>query len=324
MQDGKIIKTDTLVSIVTPSYNKGSFIEGTILSVMNQTYPHIEHIVVDGGSTDGTVDILQKYDNVITWVSEPDKGQSDAVNKGWRRAHGQIVAYLNADDTYMPRAVETVVNFLNDNPDVGMVYGECNIIDECGEIIGKYPAEEFDMGKMLCARCVVPQPAAFIRREVLDDVGYLDTGLDMAMDYDLWIRIGLKFKVAFILQVLASFRLYPSGKSLSQTHQFWPDVLAIVDKTFSNAGLPKEIKPLRRKAYSHAHLLLGRSLYAQLKNREARQHLLKAVILSPICVREPGVAALIIASCLGRTAAFTASRWKTRLRAILGLGRTGS
>lgn len=108
-----------LVSIVTPSYNKGCFIEETILSVKNQTYPYIEHIVMDGGSTDGTLDILRKYANNITWLSEPDEGQSDAINKGWRRAKGQILGWLNADDTYMPWAVQTAVEFLAENPDVG-------------------------------------------------------------------------------------------------------------------------------------------------------------------------------------------------------------
>src|SRR4030042_2589290 len=136
-----------LVSIVTPSYNKARFIEETILSVKNQTYPRIEHIIIDGGSTDGTLDIIRKYSDSLTWISEPDKGQSDAINKGWKMSKGEILAYLNADDTYMPRAVETAVKFLADNMDVGLVYGECNIINEHGKVIGKYVADEFKPGE---------------------------------------------------------------------------------------------------------------------------------------------------------------------------------
>src|SRR4030042_1306962 len=118
---------DPLVPIVPPSLNKGRFIEETILSIKNQTYPRIEHIVIDGGSTDETLDILKKYSNSLIWISEPDKGQSDAINKGWRMAKGDILGWLNADDTYMPWAVETAVRFFAENPDVGMVYGRCNI-----------------------------------------------------------------------------------------------------------------------------------------------------------------------------------------------------
>src|SRR4030042_198392 len=113
-----------LVSIVTPSLNQGRFIEETILSVKNQTYPRIEYIVIDGGSSDGTLDILNKYSDSLIWISERDKGQSDAINKGWKMSKGEIIAYLNADDTYMPGAVETAVRFLADNMDVGLVYGE--------------------------------------------------------------------------------------------------------------------------------------------------------------------------------------------------------
>ena len=154
--------TNPLVSIVTPSYNKGSFVEETILSIKNQTYPHIEHIVMDGGSTDGTLDIMRKYSDSITWISEPDKGQSDAINKGWRMAKGEILAYLNADDTYMPWAVETAMKFLEQNPDLDMVYGDCNIINEQGTVIDRYPSTEFDLIKLASSQNMIPQPTVFL------------------------------------------------------------------------------------------------------------------------------------------------------------------
>ena len=134
-----------LVSIVTPSLNQGRFIEETILSIKNQSYPNIEHIIVDGGSTDNTLDIIKKYDGTynMRWLSEPDEGQSDAINKGWKMSKGEIIAYLNSDDTYMPRAVETAVKFLTEHPDISMVYGGFNYIDEHGEVIRQSTAGEY-------------------------------------------------------------------------------------------------------------------------------------------------------------------------------------
>ena len=128
-----------LVSIITPSFNKGPYIEETLQSVRNQTYPHIEHIVIDGGSTDETLPILEKYSGDIVWISEPDKGQSDAINKGWRRSHGEIIVYLNADDTYLPDAVEIAVNYFLQHPETGMIYGDGILSDEKGRFLRNLP-----------------------------------------------------------------------------------------------------------------------------------------------------------------------------------------
>src|SRR4030042_1239734 len=132
---------DPLVPIVPPSLNKGRFIEETILSIKNQTYPRIEHIVIDGGSTDETLDILRKYGDSLVWISEPDKGMYDASNKGITMAKGEILGWLMADDTYMPWAVETAVRFLVENPDVVMVYGKCPFIDANGKVLREFPSE---------------------------------------------------------------------------------------------------------------------------------------------------------------------------------------
>jgi len=309
-----------LVSIVTPSYNKGSFIEETILSVRNQTYPHIEHIVVDGGSTDETLAILRKYSDSLTWISEPDEGQSDAINKGWRMAKGEILAYLNADDTYMPWAVQTAVEFFADNPDIGMVYGGCNLIDERGEVIGQYGAREFESGELLWGPCVIPQPAALLRRVVLDDVGYLDTSLHMVMDLDLWIRIGPKYKVLYVPRVLASFRSYPGGKTFSERERYWHERFALLDKTYSNLELPDTVRSMRNQAYSYAHFEMGLDYYSQRKMKEARRHLIKSVILSPIRLKQAR-AWIFFKSCFGGTAINTASRWKSRFIVRLGRNR---
>jgi len=304
-----------LVSIVTPSYNKGAFIEETILSVRNQDYPNIEHIVIDGGSTDNTLDIIKKYEGTynMRWVSEPDEGQSEAINKGWRKAHGEILAYLNADDTYMPRAIETAVKFLNDHPEISMVYGDCNIVNECNEVVGRCQATEFDIKEMICGRGSVPQPATFFRRAVLDEIGYLDSDLYMAMDFDYWIRIGLKFKAKYIPQLIANFRRCPGTKSVSEAYKFGPEHLYIIDKTFANPELPEELKSLRRQAFSCAHLVAGRCYHFQRQMKLARKHLIKSIMLYPPNLVRPWVAGYLVTSLLGRRVTDIVVRWKSKL-----------
>lgn len=304
-----------LVSIVTPSYNQGAFIEETILSVKNQNYPRTEHIIIDGGSTDNALDVIKKYEGTynMRWVSEPDEGQSEAINKGWRKAHGEILAYLNADDTYMPWAIETAVKSLNDHPEISMVYGDCNIVNECNEVVGRCPATEFDVKEMICGRTSVPQPATFFRRAVLDEIGHLDTNLYMAMDFDYWIRIGLKFKVKYIPQLIANFRRYPGTKTVSEGYKSAPEYFYIIDKTFSNPKLPEEVKTLRRQAYSCAHLAAGTDYHFQRQMKLARKHLIKSIMLYPPNLVRPWVAGYLVTSLLGRRVTDIVVRWKSKL-----------
>jgi len=292
-----------LVSIITPSLNQGRFIEETILSIKNQTYPNIEHIIIDGGSTDNTLEIVKKYDGTynMLWLSEPDEGQSDAINKGWRMSNGKIIAYLNSDDTYMPWAVETAVGWLADYTDVDMVYGNCNIIDESGKIIDQYPATDFDLREMLCGRNMIPQPAVFLRKKVIDEVGYLDTHIHRTMDYDLWLKIGLKCKVSYIRQFLASFRIYPETKGMREGYKFADDRLYALNKLFSTTNLPKEVMALRRRACSYAHLRVGTNYHSQCRMGLARKHLLRSIILYPLNLKQPFLAAYLLTSLLGST-----------------------
>lgn len=269
-----------LVSIVTPSYNKEAFIEETILSVKNQTYPRIEHIVVDGGSTDGTLDVLRRYRDSVICISEPDKGQSDAINKGWRMSNGEILAYLNADDTYMPWAVEEAVKFLIDHPEVSMVYGGTHVIDEQGRIIRRHPVEEFDLTKMIFSN-ILPSHATFFRMEVLDKVGFLDENLHMRMDPEFYIRVGLKFKIQRIPKILGNYREYLETKTMSQVDNDLAERFVILDKLFSNPELPKEIRVLKGKAYSLVNLKVGLRRYEQGQKRQAIIYLLRSIRLYP-------------------------------------------
>jgi glycosyltransferase involved in cell wall biosynthesis len=202
------------VSIITPSYNQGRFIEETILSVLNQDYPHIEYLVVDGGSTDNTLDILKKYEDRLTWVSEPDRGQSHAINKGFRMAKGEVLAWLNSDDTYLPGAVRKAVTYLMENPEVMMVYGEGYQIDENSRVKGRFPwTEPFDLWKLVYVWDYILQQTVFFRRKVFDAIDMLDETLEWGMDWDLWIRIGKKFKIEYLPEYLATLRQYPEAKT---------------------------------------------------------------------------------------------------------------
>jgi len=219
------------VSIITPSLNQGEFIEETILSVLNQNYPNIEYIVIDGGSTDNTLKILRKYNNRLTWKSEPDKGQSNAINKGFRLSTGEILAWLNSDDTSEIDAVKTAVEFLTTHQDVGMVYGQCNLINEKGQKVGEF-VDKLDFDYYLLtnkALNFIPQQTVFFRRKAIQEIGFLDISLHRAMDYDYWIRIAKKFKIAYIPKVLANFRIHSAAKS-AHWESFWPEILSILLK----------------------------------------------------------------------------------------------
>src|SRR5512141_1228507 len=157
----------SLVSIITPSFNQAPYIEATIQSVLGQDYPRIEYIIIDGGSTDGTVDVIRKYESrLANWVSEKDKGQTDAINKGFARAKGDILAWLNSDDTYEPGAIRAAVQYLQAHPETGLVYGDCNFINVSGQVIGRFPAAQTDYARLRQGYVHIPQQAAFWRADL--------------------------------------------------------------------------------------------------------------------------------------------------------------
>lgn len=206
-----------LISIITPSFNQATFIKQTIDSVLIQDYPNIEHIVVDGGSTDGTLEILRSYNYLgerFRFVSEPDRGQSDAINKGLSMARGEIIGWLNSDDTYLPGAVSKAMHALALNPAWSMVYGNAYHINEQSKFIGVYPTKPFSR-QSLFLFCIICQPSAFVRKEVFQSVGGVDETLHYCMDYDLWMRISKTHQVGHIGDFLAASRLHAACKSIA-------------------------------------------------------------------------------------------------------------
>ena len=217
-----------LVSIVTPSFNQARYLESTIKSVLSQDYPNIEYIIADGGSTDGSAEIIQHYsDRLAWWVSEKDRGQTDAINKGFAHAKGEILAWLNSDDTYENHAVTEAVAFLRDRPEVGLVYGNANFIDENGRMIGHFPAAQTNYRRLRRGYVHIPQQAAFWRASLWQRVGPLDPSFYFAMDYDLWVRLAALASIQYLPRLWANFRLHTSGKTMAADDRCWPEMLKV-------------------------------------------------------------------------------------------------
>ena len=207
--------TGPLVSIVTPSYNTGRYIGDAVRSVLSQDYPNIEYLVMDGGSTDNTVDVLKSFGPRVNWVSEKDKGQSDAVNKGFAKAKGSIFGWLNSDDTYAAGAVSAAVEFLWSHPEVDAVYGDANFTDANGKVIGPcVHVEPFREHRLLHYTDFIVQPTVFFRRSAFEGVGGVDTSLHWCMDYDLWLKmVDRGYKLAYLQRHLADFRWLADNKT---------------------------------------------------------------------------------------------------------------
>ena len=217
-----------LVSVITPSYNQAKFLEATIQSVLSQDYPEVEYIIVDGGSTDGSVDIIKRYsDRLAWWVSERDQGQTDAINKGFARAKGQVLAWLNSDDTYQPGAIRQAADFLQAHAEVGMVYGDTNFIDEAGRQIGRFGAAQTNYSLLRQGYVHIPQQASFFSADLWQKVGPLDPSFYFAMDYDLWVRLAKLAPLVYNPQLWANFRLHGSGKTIASDDRCWPEMLRV-------------------------------------------------------------------------------------------------
>lgn len=229
--------TQPLVSIVTPSFNAADTIQETIESVLGQTYPNIEYIIMDGNSNDGTQDIVQAYEGRLQLISEPDDGQSDAINKGWKRCTGDIVAWLCADDMYYPDTVESMVAAFLDKPDTMWTYGLADYVDKAGKpTIVRDPTYEWNYQNLFEYGNFITQPTVFMRREILNELGYVRTDLHFTMDYEIWLRVGAVYPAVFIQKPLAIVRTYPETKTSSggikrmgeyeylMSHYGWEDI----------------------------------------------------------------------------------------------------
>lgn len=235
------------ITIITPSYNQGRYIKRTIDSVLSQNVSNLEYIVMDGGSTDETLDILKSYGNKIIWKSEKDKGQTDAVNKGIHKATGDIIGWLNSDDIYYPKALESVLNVFEQNPAVNVVYGNAYHIDEDDNIIEEYYTEDFDYEK-LKEVCFICQPSLFFRKKIVEKYGLLDDVLQYCMDYEYWLRLGKEEKFYYLQQILAGSRLYDDNKTLGCRRKVHEEMLYMQKKVLGKAN--------KKWIYNLAHVIV--------------------------------------------------------------------
>ncbi len=260
------------ISIITPSFNQAEFIGSTIESVLGQGYPDLEYIVVDGGSTDGTVEILKKYGSKLRWVSEKDRGQSDAINKGIRMSTGEIVAYLNSDDVYEQGALKMVAEYFSSHPGAMWVTGRCRIIDVNGREMRplitaykNYFLRRYSYNALLVTN-FISQPATFMRRGLFDEFGLFAVHHHRVMDYDFWLRVGGKYRPGFIDAYLASFRVYLQSKTSSSFKDTFRQELD-VSRKYSHSRVVNALHYLNYAGICAAYTVLDR--VARLKGGHA-------------------------------------------------------
>lgn len=262
-------------SIITPSYNQGRFIERTLQSVASQSGIEIEHMVFDGGSTDETVDILRRFGHGIRWISEKDKGQTDAVNKGIRATSGEIIGWLNSDDIYYPDALARVAKYFSMHPEIDVVYGMADHIDVDDKAFESYPTEAWSYVR-LQETCFICQPAVFFRRRLVESYGLLDESLNYCMDYEFWLRLAkVDVRFAYFEEKLAGSRLYPENKTLGarvNVHKEINDMFKkkmglVPERWLLNYAHAKTEKNIDRKRYPNFFLvnLLLIAAYASLR-----------------------------------------------------------
>ena len=299
-----------LVSIVTPTYNQAAYLRETLESVLAQDYPRIEHQVIDDGSTDETPQILAEYNGRIEWESHANRGQTATINKGWERARGDILTWLNSDDTLLPGAVSKAVAYLQRHPDVGIVFGDSLFTEPDGTPIERSkPRGEFSYREFV-VRCENPiaQPSAFIRRSVVEDVGLLDPKHFYFMDWDFWLRAGVRHKIAYTPELLSTYRLHPESKTVAQAAKAAPELEYLYEKFFSTPDLPAEIRALQKRATANMFFTSGGYYLEGGKRREAARMAWRALRTYPAALYTPEMAHKFFFCLLGGTPLYRGAR----------------
>jgi glycosyltransferase involved in cell wall biosynthesis len=248
-----------LLSVVTPAYNQASFLRDTIESVLTQDYPHIEYRVIDDGSTDGTAATLAGYDGRILWETQANRGQTPTINKGWALAKGDVLTWLNSDDTFLPGAVAKAMRYLKEHPDVGIVFGRTLFTDERGtpleptRDIGVFDYIEFVVG---CEN-PIPQPSAFLRREVVEDIGPLNDRHYYFMDWDYWLRAGARHRIAYIPEILSTYRLHAESKTVAHGLKYGADLEGMYREYFAGGDVPEPVRQRERLAKANMYFTSG-------------------------------------------------------------------
>jgi len=271
----------TLVSIITPSYNQAPFLEPAIRSVLEQDHPQIEYILIDGGSTDGSLQIIERYASRLAfWSSEPDRGQGEALNKGFARARGEVVAWLNSDDYYLPGAVSAAVRALEENPEAALVHADMLAVDAAGRVTNHLRYAQTSLTDLLCFR-IIGQPAVFMRRAAFEAAGGLDPAFHYLLDHQLWTKMALQGTLVHTQGMWAAARYHPAAKNRRAALEFGAEAFRLLDWAASQPDLQAHLAPIERQARAAAHRLDARYKLDGEHPGEALTGWMRALLMHP-------------------------------------------
>lgn len=303
-----------LVSIVIPAYNHARYLDEAIRSVLQQSYPRVELLVLDDGSSDGTRNVLEKYGTSFHWETQPNMGQAATVNKGWRLSRGEILGYLSADDALFPDAIRTSVACLAEHPEAVLTYPDFNLIDPGSHLVGTMQAPEYSYFEMVVDMICAPGPGVLFRRSAFEMAGGWDPSLRQMPDYEYWLRLGLYGSFVHIPKVLASFRVHDESQSFARSDERKAEEPRLVLGAFlQRSDLPVAVAGARKRALGQASLLSARLHWRAGRYALALVRLAQAIALSPGLLRRKRTLLLLFDAVVDRPRQ-RIIRWRNRLR----------
>lgn len=274
------------MTIVTPSFNQGEYLEETIQSVLAQEYPNLEYIIIDGGSTDNSVDIIKKYESSLAyWTSEPDNGQADAINKGFKRSTGEFLGWINSDDILYPNALKRVVETFNANPTIDLIYGDINQGCHTDEALIILRGQQLTLRDMLRTLQVpIPQQGSLWRRSAMDIIGMLNTRWHVVLDREFFTRLAQHSKILYLPGILGFFRIHNNSKSMTQHHHWLTELPKMYQQFFIQTNLPKNLRDLQRETMGAVFLTCASIAHKSGESGKIVMYLAKAFQTDPLFI----------------------------------------